>query len=203
LLTFAGLSDGVSFIKANDGDVMDHILAVLTEWRGCEDTRVLGVTKRGTSGTRSINATLHAMTSATKPKLEGCGFAEGDPIIYLVNDYRKELWNGSLGRIERVLKSNGRQAVLCTLDGARHEISEEDFQRLDLAYAITVHKAQGSQFRRVIVPIVKTRLLDRTLIYTALTRGMEQVVFIGDRDAFDAAVTAPPRSHERQVGFSI
>jgi exodeoxyribonuclease V alpha subunit len=55
----------------------------------------------------------------------------------------------------------------------------------------------------VIVPIVKTRLLDRTLIYTALTRGMEQVVFIGDRNAFDAAVTAPPHSHERQVGFSM
>ena len=53
------------------------------------------------------------------------------------------------------------------------------------------------------MPIVKTRLLDRTLIYTALTRGMEQVVFIGGRDAFDAAVTPPPRSHERQVGFSV
>jgi ATP-dependent exoDNAse (exonuclease V) alpha subunit len=47
------------------------------------------------------------MTSAARPKLEGRAFAEGDPIIYLVNDYRKELWNGSLGRIERVLNSNG------------------------------------------------------------------------------------------------
>ena len=129
------------------------------------------MTKRGASGTRNINATLHAMTSAAKPKLEGWAFAEGDPIIYLVNDYRKELWNGSLGRIEKVLNSKGRQAILCSLDGARREIPEEDFYHLDLAYAITVHKAQGSQFKRVIVPIVRTRLLDRTLIYTALTRG--------------------------------
>jgi len=200
---FASPSAGVSFIKADDGDVMDHILAVLSEWRGCEDKQILGVTKRGTSGTRNINRTLHAIASATKPKLEGWDFAAGDPIIYLVNDYQKELWNGSLGRIESVLNSNGRQTMLCSLDGARHEISDEDFHRLDLAYAITVHKAQGSQFKRVIVPIVKTRLLDRTLIYTAATRGMEQVVFVGDRDAFDAAVTGPPRSHERQVGFSI
>jgi exodeoxyribonuclease V alpha subunit len=51
--------------------------------------------------------------------------------------------------------------------------------------------------------LVKSRLLDRTLIYTALTRGMEQVVFIGDRHAFNASITAPPRSHERLVGFSI
>jgi exodeoxyribonuclease V alpha subunit len=203
LAPFAGLSAGVSFIKANDGEVMDHILAVLTEWRGCEDTQVLGVTKRGTSGTRNINATLQAIMSVAKPKLEGWAFAEGDPIIYLVNDYRKELWNGSLGRIESILTSDGRGALLCSLDGARYELQEEEFARIDLAYAITVHKAQGSQFKRVIVPIVKTRLLDRTLIYTALTRGMEQVVFIGDREAFDAAITAPPRSHERQVGFSI
>jgi exodeoxyribonuclease V alpha subunit len=203
LAPFAGLSAGVSFIKANDGEVMNHIRAVLTEWRGCEDTQVLGVTKRGTSGTRNINGTLHAMMSAGKPKLEGWAFAEGDPIIYLVNDYREELWNGSLGRIESILTSNGRGALLCSLDGARHEIREEEFDRIDLAYAITVHKAQGSQFKRVIVPIVKTRLLDRTLIYTALTRAREQVVFIGDRGAFDAAVTAPPHSHERQVGFSI
>ena len=203
LPVFAGLAGGVSFIKAGDEDVIDHILAVLNEWRGCEDTQVLGVTKRGVSGTRNINATLHAMTSAAEPKLEGWAFAEGDPIIYLVNDYRKELWNGSLGKIESILNSNGRRALLCCLDGTQHNIPEEDFQRIDLAYAITVHKAQGSQFKRVIVPIVKTRLLDRTLIYTALTRGMEQVVFIGDRGAFDAAVTAPPRSHERQVGFYI
>jgi exodeoxyribonuclease V alpha subunit len=120
-----------------------------------------------------------------------------------VNDYQKELWNGSLGTIECILSSNGRRSLLCCLDGARKEIPEEDLHRIDLAYAITVHKAQGSQFKRVIVPMVKNRLLDRTLIYTALTRGMEQVVFIGDRDAFDAAVIAPPHSHERQVGFAI
>jgi exodeoxyribonuclease V alpha subunit len=203
LPAFAGLCPGVSFIDARDGDVMDHILGVLTEWRGCDDAQVLGVTKRGASGIRNINATLHATASATKPKLEERGFAEGDPIIYLANDYQKELWNGSLGKVLSILMSNGKRSMLCSLDGARQEIQEEHFHRIDLAYAITVHKAQGSQFKRVIVPVVKSRLLDRTLIYTALTRGMEQVVFIGDRDAFDAAVTAPPRSYERQVGFSV
>jgi exodeoxyribonuclease V alpha subunit len=203
LSAFAGLCAGVSFIEASEGDVMDRILGVLMDWRGSDDAQVLAMTKRGASGIRNINATLHAMASSTKPKLEGWGFAEGDPIIYLVNDYQKELWNGSLGRIESVLNSNGRRSLLCCLDGARQEIPEEDFHRIGLAYAITVHKAQGSQFKRVIVPMVRSRLLDRTLIYTAMTRGIEQVVFIGDRDAFDAAVAAPPRSHERQVGFSI
>jgi len=203
LPAFAGLCPGVSFIDAGDGDVMGHILDVLSEWRGCDDTQVLSMTKRGASGIRNINATLHSMECTAKPKLEGWGFGEGDPIIYLVNDYQKELWNGSSGRIESILSLNGGRSLLCCLDGARKEIPEEDFKNIDLAYAITVHKAQGSQFKRVIVPIVKSRLLDRTLIYTALTRGMEQVVFIGAPDAFDAAVTAPPHSHQRQVGFAI
>jgi exodeoxyribonuclease V alpha subunit len=200
---FGGFCAGVNFVEASDGGVMDQILRVLTEWSGCDDAQVLCVTKRGASGTRNINAMLQAMASATKPKLEGWGFTEGDPIIYLVNDYQKELSNGSLGRIESLLNLNGRRSLLCSLDGARQEILEEEFHRIGLAYAITVHKAQGSQFKRVIVPVVRSRLLDRTLIYTALTRGVEQVVFIGDRGAFDAAVTAPPRSHERQVGFSV
>jgi exodeoxyribonuclease V alpha subunit len=196
-----GICAGVSFIEADDHAVMDDILGAFATGSG--DAQILGVTKRGTSGIRNINATLHAMASADKPRLEGWGLAEGDPIIYLKNDYQKELWNGSLGKIESILRSNGGRSLLCSLDGARQEIPEEDFHRVDLAYAITVHKAQGSQFKKVIVPVVRSRLLDRTLIYTALTRGIEQVIFIGDRSAFDAAITAPPHSHERQVGFSI
>jgi exodeoxyribonuclease V alpha subunit len=203
LPVFTDTCTGVSFIEADDRAVVDQILSVLDTWSGYDDAQVLGVTKRGTSGIRNINATLHAMASAEKPTLEGWGLAEGDPIIYLENDYQKELWNGSLGKIESILKSNGARSLLCSLDGLRREIPEEDFHRLDLAYAITVHKAQGSQFKRVIVAVVRSRLLDRTVIYTALTRGIEQVVFIGDRAAFDAAITAPPHSHERQVGFSV
>jgi exodeoxyribonuclease V alpha subunit len=203
LSPFAGTDAGVSFIEAGSGDVMNHILRVRTEWSQYDDVQVLGVTRRGTTGIRNINVALHAAASGRKSKLDGWEFAEGAPIIYLVNDYQKELWNGSLGRIEKIVDSDGRRSLLCSLDGVPHEIPAEEWHRIDLAYAITVHKAQGSQFKRVIVPISASRLLDRTLIYTALTRGMEQVVFIGDRNAFDAAVTAPPHSHERQVGFSM
>ena len=200
---FAGVHAGVSFIEADSSNVIEHILRVRAKWAECGGVQILGVTKRGASGIRNINATLHAEASACKPKLDGWEFAEGDPIIYVANDYQKELWNGSLGRIEKIVGSNGRQSLLCSLDGVEHEIRAEEFHRIELAYAITVHKSQGSQFNRVIVPIFESRVLDRTLIYTALTRGIEQVVFIGDRNAFDAAVAAPPHSHERQVGFSM
>jgi hypothetical protein len=81
LPAFAGTCTGVSFRKADDRPVMHHILGVLATWSGSDDAKVLGVTERGTSGIRNINTTLHLMASANKPKLEGCGFAEGDPII--------------------------------------------------------------------------------------------------------------------------
>ena len=78
------------------------LVRVLTEWSGCDDVQTLGVIKRGANGIRAINATMHAYASAARKKLEGWDLAEGDPIIYLVNDYRRGLWNGSLGRIDRV-----------------------------------------------------------------------------------------------------
>ena len=127
-------------------------------------------------------------------------FAEGDPIIYLVNDYNKRLWNGSLGRIESIVTGeNGKPALLRRLEEAKHEIREDDFHNIDLAYAITVHKAQGSQFKKVIVPIIRSRLLDRTLIYTAMTRGIEQVVFIGDRGTFVRAIVRHSHCSDRSA----
>ena len=200
---FAGCAHGVNFINAADDAITNDLLRVLTAWRGCDDVQTLGVIKGGANGIRAINATMHTYAAATRNKLEGWDLAEGEPIIYLMNNYQKGLWNGSLGRIDRVMVSAGRRALACTLDGAEHELLEEDFQHVDLAYAITVHKAQGSQFKRVIVPVTRSRLLDRALIYTALTRGIEQVVFIGDRDAFDRAIIAEPHSQARQVGFSV
>jgi hypothetical protein len=71
--------------------------------------------------------------------------------------------------------------------------NEGKFMRRTIFWNLGSEKAQGSQFKRVIVPITKSRLLDRTLTYTALTRGIERVVFIGDRDAFERAIIAQPQ----------
>jgi exodeoxyribonuclease V alpha subunit len=89
-------------------------------------------------------------------------------------------------------------------EGIRHVLpGDEARDRIELAYAISVHKAQGSQFARVAVVVVKSPNLDHALLYTALTRAVEQVVFVGDRSAFDAAVKAPPLVKLRSVGFRL
>jgi exodeoxyribonuclease V alpha subunit len=91
--------------------------------------------------------------------------------------------------------------VECDFDGRRRVFAGHDLADLQLAYAMTVHKSQGSQFRRVIVPIQRSRLLDRTLVYTAITRATEQVVLVGDLAVLQEAIMAPPVASRRQTGM--
>jgi exodeoxyribonuclease V alpha subunit len=208
LPTFEGIAPGVTFTDARGEEMIDLLERVTEKLRGLEDVQILGVTKRGVCGVKNINSIFHAMHAEAKGRAVGQELVEGDPVIYLANDYGKELWNGSLGRVEAVSHdpSNGGKAarfLSCRFEGVRHEIGEEDLVNIDLAYAITVHKAQGSQFRRVVMPVVRSRLLDRSLLYTALTRGIEQIIFIGDREVFCRAIKELPTSQNRSVGFSL
>jgi exodeoxyribonuclease V alpha subunit len=72
---------------------------------------------------------------------------------------------------------------------------------IELGRAVTVHKAQGSQWPRLIVPVTDSRLLDRTLLYTAITRAQTQVLLVGNMAAARNAVLAPPKAHTRKVAL--
>ncbi len=82
-------------------------------------------------------------------------------------------------------------------DGAEDVITTADLEKLTHGWAISVHKAQGSAFRRVIIPVVRSKLLDRTMLYTAITRGIEAVVLIGDNDLINEIIEAPSASLQR------
>jgi len=138
---------------------------------------------------------------------QGTGFRVGDPVICLRNDWENDLQNGSLGVILSVApQMRGEQTGLCLgqirwNDGRVRDLSADLLDHLEPAYAITIHKSQGSAFQRVIVPVTASRLLDRTLLYTAVTRAEKQVIMVGDVDAARKAVLAPRRSDERQVAL--
>jgi exodeoxyribonuclease V alpha subunit len=125
-------------------------------------------------------------------------FEPGDPVLFGRNDYERELFNGSLGQVIEV--RDGGQ-LLCEFDGVEQEL--DDRIDLQLAYGITVHKSQGSQFPRVIVPIVRNRMLDRSLIYTALTRAVEQAVFVGSWAAFCEAIVKEPSVIRRRHALTV
>jgi exodeoxyribonuclease V alpha subunit len=194
---FEGRHSGVSFIDCELHDVMKLLRSIASEWAG-DDWQILAAVKGGKAGIRHINGSFHAQVT---PDGTLDVFVPGEPVIHLVNDYERSLMNGALGRIVSVGDDG---ALSVDFDGEPHQFRPaEVVGRLELAYAISVHKAQGSQFGRVVIVVAKSRLLDHSLIYTALTRGVEQVVFVGDREAFQHAVISPPMAQRREVAFDL
>ena len=88
-------------------------------------------------------------------------------------------------------------------DGVRRPITRAMLDDIELGYAITVHKAQGSEWPRVIIPVTTSRLLDRTLLYTAITRAKDQVILVGNADAAEKAALAPPKANMRNVALDL
>jgi exodeoxyribonuclease V alpha subunit len=193
---YVGRHSGVSFIECRVDECMEELRQLQAAWAG-DDWQVLSAVKGGRGGIRFINESFHH---------DKCGdgaydYAVGEPVIHLVNDYERGLMNGALGHIVAVGEDGGLDL---SFDGETYSFTAADLiDHIDLAYAISVHKSQGSQFRRVAIVVGRSRLLDHALIYTALTRGVDQVVFIGDRQAFEQAVLTPPLAQRRCVAFTV
>jgi hypothetical protein len=189
------------------------------------NTQILSARKNGGDGVKTINSLCQAnITTGNKPMMVWSvqhdqmvltPFHLGDPVLCTRNMWDRGLQNGSLGTIveiedvpwlrpdEDVVEAEPVLAWVLWDDGVRRPVVESMLDDLELGYAITVHKAQGSQWPRVIVTLTAHRLLDRTLIYTAITRAQRQVLIVGDPAAAKAAVEAEPRVRARQVALDI
>jgi exodeoxyribonuclease V alpha subunit len=145
-------------------------------------------------------------------------FRLGDPVVCTQNLWNLNLQNGTLGRIVEVGGVTGndrnpnfshekygadtRLGAIRWDNGSVMPVTVFLLEHLDLAYSITVHKSQGSQFHRVILPVTSSRIMDRTLLYTAVTRAQNQMIMVGDEDAAKNAVISLPKAHLRQVSLS-
>jgi exodeoxyribonuclease V alpha subunit len=132
------------------------------------------------------------------------GFREGDRIICTRNFWDKGLQNGSMGRIMRIetLDQDEVRGEISWDDGEERVFDEDLVSHLELAYALTVHKAQGSQWARVVVCLKGSPRIDRSLIYTAVTRASRQVIIIGNRHDLEVAIKAPKAADRRRVALS-
>ncbi len=196
LRDYTGTGQGVSFIDCTTDEAMSVLQSLARLWSD-DDWQVLSAVKGGRSGIEFINETFHAEAAGD---VDGPTYVVGEPVIHLVNDMERGLMNGTLGRVTRVEEGG----LAASFEGHEHWLDwAEVRERLEHAYAISVHKAQGSQFRRVAIVVGRSRLLDHSLVYTALTRGVEQVVFVGDRQAYESAIRNPPNAHLREVAFSV
>jgi exodeoxyribonuclease V alpha subunit len=193
-------TQGVSMVDCRPEDVIRHLLNITAAWHD-DDWQIIGATKVDIN---RINQAFHQHMQgrARSTTLPGWRFAVGDPVIHLVNDYHRELMNGSIGRIVAVDTDIEHCGLQLDFEGEQHFFTPSQLAgRIDLAYAISGHKAQGSQFQRVAVVVSESRILDQSWIYTAVTRGVEQVVLVGDKSILEAAVQRPALARRRQVAF--
>jgi exodeoxyribonuclease V alpha subunit len=146
---------------------------------------------RGGVGARALNVVLQqALNPTDGPRVDRFGwtFAFGDKVMQVENDYDKDVYNGDLGLVSNV---NLEQATLTVqFDGRSVEYEFGELDELSLAYATSIHKAQGSEYPAVVVPVTTQHypMLQRKLLYTAVTRGRRLVVLVGQRKALAIAV---------------
>ena len=179
-------------------EARDRLLQVVTEriprrfgFDPMADLQVLTPGRRGGLGATALNAELQSLLnpgSTARVNRYGTTYARGDKVLQTVNDYQKEVFNGDIGRIVAV--DPEEQTVTVDFEGrpVPYEFSELD--ELSLAYAITVHKSQGSEFPAVVIPLTTQHymLLERNLVYTGVTRGKRLVVLVAEPRALAIAV---------------
>jgi exodeoxyribonuclease V alpha subunit len=155
-----------------------------------EDIQVITPMHRGAVGAENLNALLQQKLNPAGVSLQRGAtiFRENDKVMQIRNNYDKEVFNGDIGRIRSV---NAEEAeIVVRYDDQAVQYDAADLDELVPAYAITVHKAQGNEYPAVILPLMTQHylLLQRNLLYTALTRGKKLVVVVGSRKALRIAV---------------
>jgi exodeoxyribonuclease V alpha subunit len=150
---------------------------------------------RGSLGTLNLNRMIQESANPPQPGKSQLQVGErvfrvGDRVIHRRNNYNLGVFNGDIGVIQEIDNAELTCAVSFYPDGRTVAYQREDIPELDLAYAITIHKSQGSEFGVVIIPVLTQhfKMLFRNLIYTGLTRAKELAVFVGTRKALAMAV---------------
>ena len=179
-------------------DIHDKLLQVVTEriprrfgLDPINDIQVLTPMNRGGLGARSLNVELQQrLNPSAEPRITRFGwtYAPGDKVIQTVNNYDKDVFNGDIGQVVRIDEEEG--LVFVNYDGRQVEYEIGELDEVSLAYATTVHKSQGSEYPAVVIPLGMPHymLLERNLLYTAVTRGKTLVAVIGQTKALAMAV---------------
>lgn len=189
----------LNFITATDAeDCLRKVIELCTEFvprklkwpHPVNDVQILAPMHKGVAGVANLNAQLQG---ALNPRGQGLRtpageYRPGDKVIQLRNNYDKNLFNGDIGT---VVSTDGVEGTLTAdFDGEKHPFDRGEFGDLALAYAISIHKSQGSEYPVVIVPLLKAHfmMLQRNLLYTAITRGRKKVFIVGEPAAYAMAV---------------
>jgi exodeoxyribonuclease V alpha subunit len=159
-------------------------------FRSIEDIQVLTPMHRGTVGSANLNTELQKELNPSTEEIARGGrlFKRGDKVMQIRNNYDKDVYNGDIGKIAGI--DGEEQEVTVNFDGKSVGYDFSELDELVLAYATSVHKAQGSEYPCIVMPVLTQHfiLLQRNLLYTGVTRGKRLVVLVGTRKALAIAV---------------
>ncbi len=165
-----------------------------------DDIQVLTPMHRGIVGASSLNAALQKELNASSDEFQRGGrtFKTGDKVMQIRNNYDKDVYNGDIGRIASIDRE--AQEMTVSFDARPVTYDFSDLDEIVLAYAVSVHKSQGSEYPVVVMPLLTQHylLLQRNLLYTAITRGKKLVVIIGTKKALGIAI----RNNKQQLRYT-
>lgn len=188
------------FVEADEPeDVRSTILKLVQEripqrfgFSALSDIQILTPMNKTDLGSRNLNLVLQEALNPARgqPQVERFGwtFRVGDRVIQTENNYNKEVFNGDVGSIRSI--ETEMQRLTIVIDGRGIEYSYDELEQVALAYVLTIHKSQGSEYPCVIIPLHTQHfvMLQRNLLYTAITRGKQLVVIVGSKKALRLAV---------------
>jgi exodeoxyribonuclease V alpha subunit len=155
------------------------------------EIQVLTPMHRGAVGTVELNQRLQAALNPEGPSLplRGALLRVGDKVMQTHNDYEREIFNGDSGTVVEVSPED--RSIVVDFDGRMVTCEDDELDSITLAYAISIHKSQGSEYPAVVVPVLTNHfvMLTRNLIYTAMTRGKRLCVLVADPRAMRIAVS--------------
>ncbi|MBR6388889.1 MAG: ATP-dependent RecD-like DNA helicase [Opitutales bacterium] len=175
---------------------------LLPRWYGADKisgSQILAPMHKGTAGIGVLNQTMQRELNPSQEcaSIGGTFFKEGDKIMQTRNNYDLDIFNGDMGIVSKIRKDDN--SMCAKFESRSVEFTRADCADLALAYAVSIHKSQGSEFPIVIIPLLKQHfvMLQRNLIYTAVTRARKKVFIVGDPYAFALAVKNSRTSERR------
>lgn len=192
-----------SFIECHpyqiEGVVRQVVQKAVIKGFKVRDIQVLAPMYKGPAGIDRLNQMLQEILN---PYLSGKKQVEfnkqyfriGDKILHLVNSPENNVFNGDIGEIVGIITSkeskDHQESLIIDFDGNEVEFKRKDWIKIRLAYCMSIHKAQGSEFKMVILPMVQqyTRMLNRNLLYTAITRAKNFLILLGETSAYSNSV---------------
>lgn len=203
-----GRTQDFLFMQIEDPEaVRDEVVALCSRkipaefgFNPVDDIQVLTPMHRGVIGTSNLNAELQRALNPSGAELQRGGrtYRAGDKVMQIRNNYDREVYNGDIGRI--VSFDSEEQELIVDMDGRLVSYDFNDLDELIPAYAISVHKSQGSEYPAVVLPLHTQHylMLQRNLLYTAVTRGKKLVVIVGTRKALGLAI----RNNKTQMRYT-